>query len=96
MSPLKIEILLRYYVNSGTTDARFWTSGAPIVEQTFRELCDEGLLFDKSAAKPEVAFPARFAATDKLKAYVGMLTETPLPESAWIDPRTNGFVKRSA
>lgn len=92
MSPLKIKILLHYFLNRLTTDAEFLTSGAPIVEETFADLVACGLL----EVCCGMAAPTQYAGTDKLAAYVEMLLATPLPESAWIDPRTNGFVKRSA
>jgi hypothetical protein len=65
MSPLKIQILLHYYVSRLTTDAAFLSSGAPIVAETFADLVACGLL--------EVCHykdaPTDYAGTDKLAAY---------------------------
>lgn len=84
MTPLKLELCIHYACRMN--DHPWLASGAPIVGETFNDLVKDGLLCD-TAFKQSPDQPA-YVGTDKNKAFVEMLTQTPLPVAKWIDPRT--------
>jgi hypothetical protein len=86
MSPLEIEICLHYH--SRVDDHPWLSSGAPIVPQVFGGMMENGLLV-KCSANPNRCYEP----TGKLHAYAHMLCDTPLPERAWVDKRTNSVVQ---
>ena len=88
MSPLKINLCLHYAISLG--DDPWLGSGAPIVESTMRDLHDAGLLMRTGQDSP------RYRATPLLLAYVAMLEATPLPASAFVDPRTGQSIMERA
>ena len=96
MTPLEIKICLHYAIGS-MEDHPWFSSGAPVVEEVRGKLIADGLLAEVFSPGVGVGIGGGGAGrgqrplegTPKLKAYVDMLTGTPLPERAeqWVDPR---------
>jgi len=78
MTPLKISLCLHYAISAA--DDPWIDSGAPIVGDTMRDLERDGLLIAYTEAP-------KYRPSEKCKAFVELLTRTPLPVPAFIDPR---------
>lgn len=87
MTPFEIEICLYHYYTGSAALYKSWH--VPIGQDTYRDLVADGLLKDEGTlygGKP------MFSGTDKLKAYVQLLCDTPLPRQTFFDPRSNAVV----
>jgi hypothetical protein len=87
MTLLEIEILSHYYCRAD--DWRNGDHSAPILKETFGRFLDQGLL-THDGFTPEFldggALRARYAVTDKTRAYIEALQRVPLPEQVWVVP----------
>lgn len=88
MTPLQIGICLHYH--SMVDDDPWLESGAAIVAETFRAFVQNGLLEETMGPKAK----RRFDPTPRLHAYISLLCGTPLPEMAWMDPRTKEAINK--
>jgi hypothetical protein len=83
LTPLHLEIMLHAYAHADPVPR----SHAPAVQRFVHDLEDEGLL--------DTQFPLgalHVRATEKGKAFVAMLLNTPMPEQAWVDSRNNELI----
>lgn len=85
MTPLELSICLHYH--SSCEDMPWVLGDAPCRDGTVGGLIHSGLL--KLEPRKTPLGVMQFQPTARLHAFVAMLTETPLPKQAWVDPRTD-------
>jgi len=74
MTPLHIELMIHYYAHCEPT----YNPEAPAVKEYTLDLLKEGLI-DESATSG-----SGYVSTDKGKAFVEKICETPIPVQTWI------------
>jgi hypothetical protein len=74
MTPYEITILIWYY----TRPVDWEDMSAPIWRETVRRFLELGLLEDSDK------YGVVYVGTEKLKAYIEQLCQTPLPELKWV------------
>ena len=77
MSPVKIEILFRFYTRPDAMEKMGEVCRSP--DGFISELANVGLLGTDDAGKYQLS--------DRGKAYIDMLLAVPLPVRKWVDPR---------
>jgi hypothetical protein len=75
ITPNALDILIHYYV-SPKQHPRF---DAPAVQESIKEFCQKGILKQNNES---------FITTDKGKAWIEMILETPYPIQKFINPLT--------
>lgn len=87
MTPLEIEILMHYYCRAD--DYRDGDHSAPAVKASLDSFVESDLL-TLEGFRPERfedgRLKARYAVTDRTRAYLAALQEVPLPVQKWIMP----------
>ncbi len=81
MTPLEISIVLHYHTT--VTDMPWVLSDAPVRDQVVNGLIENGLIERAGPGDKTIYVP-----TEKCRQFALMLCRTPLPQVAWIDPRT--------
>lgn len=87
MTPIEIEILMHYYCKGD--DWRNGDHSAPILKEMFNRFLEDGLLTHANfhvERFEDGTLKARYAATERTKAYIKALTEMPLPIQVWVMP----------
>ncbi len=88
MTPLEIEILMHYHCMGG--DYRDGDHSAPAVKDAISRFLDENLLTHEGFHPeyfPDGRQKARYAATDRTRAYLEALQAVPLPVQIWVIPK---------
>lgn len=86
MSTSKLSILLHYYAGEGD-----WAGdrSSEIAKRRFSSLIDLGLLEPfviNNLVEDQESEPPEFAISDRGRAYVDAILQTPLPVQAWVIP----------
>jgi hypothetical protein len=87
MSPLQLSICLHYHTSPGDAPWIKDHPHLPLQSSIVTQFVDDGLL--------EVVHEGErmYNPTAKLHAFVKLLSQTPLPEQAFVDPRTEQVIK---
>ncbi|MBN9356183.1 MAG: hypothetical protein J0I15_07030 [Herbaspirillum huttiense] len=86
MSPLKISMLLHYFVSP--TDFRDGDFSAPAVREAINDFLQEGFLREAGRGSDE-QYKAAYFITDKGRFYVDALCAVPAPVAVWTIPQVD-------
>jgi hypothetical protein len=81
MTPLGLSICLHYHVSSD--DFRDGDLSAPAVVDEINQLLVGGMLGKHAISPP---FANKYYPTPRLRSFIGMLCDTPLPVQVWCHP----------
>lgn len=91
LTPLHLSILLHYNAGRGEFHPKSHTS-----DEYSQQMIDAGLLFSTTmnpGSPLALTAITPLGLTAKGRAFLRMISTTPLPEEAWVDPRTGEQIK---
>lgn len=92
MTPCEIEVMLHHYYCVEPMKGPDGNGRSQAQEDAINTLLGCNMIHP-STPQDHKKYGTEYVATPRGKAYVEMLCQTPFPEIAWIDPRTNRVVE---